>query len=175
VTIPVPALRDRKADIPELAHHFLFRYAREANRDVRGFAPEALDLLQRYDWPGNVRELQNCIQAAVYQTSGQTLLAGDLPGLAAPPPPPGSLAPGDGPQLDVIQAIEAMFQDGEKDVHKRVITLVERELLARALRRTHGNQVQASDLLGINRTTLRNRLRELGLTLDKVITESNPE
>jgi two-component system, NtrC family, nitrogen regulation response regulator GlnG len=175
VTIHVPALRDRKADIPELAHYFLFRSAREANRDVRGFSPEALDLLQRYDWPGNVRELQNCIRAAVYQTSGQTLLPGDLPGLNAANPVPGSSASDGTPQLNVIETIEAMIQDGGKDVHKRVISLVERELFARALRHTHGNQVQASDLLGINRTTLRNRLRELGLTLDKVVTESGSE
>ncbi|AMV26373.1 Nitrogen regulation protein NR(I) [Gemmata sp. SH-PL17] len=177
VTIHVPALRERKADIPELAHYFLFRYAREANRDLRGFAPETLDLLQRYDWPGNVRELQNCIQAAVYQTSGRTLLPSDLPGLAdVPPAPPSSPSTPDAPAaFDLTATIESMLQDGGRDVHKRVIALVERELIARALRHTHGHQMQASELLGINRTTLRTKLRELGITLDKVVTDQSGE
>ena len=176
VTIHVPALRERRADIPELAHYFLFRYAREANRDLRGFAPEALDLLQRYDWPGNVRELQNSIQAAVYQTAGRTLLPTDLPGLAdAPLAPAAPLAPDAPLSFDLAATIESMLQEGGKDVHKRVIALVERELIARALRHTHGHQMQASDLLGINRTTLRTKLRELGITLDKVVTDQNGE
>ena len=165
VTIHVPPLRERKEDIPELAHHFLFRYAREAGRDVRGFAPDALDLLQRHDWPGNVRQLQNCVQAAVFQTAGHTLLAADLPGLtpaeAAPAPSGGA--------FDLIATIEAMLRDGSNNVHGRVVALVERELITRALRHTHGHQAQASDVLGINRTTLRHKLRELGITLDKVV------
>jgi two-component system nitrogen regulation response regulator GlnG len=172
VTINVPALRDRREDIPELAHHFLFRYARETNRDLRGFTPEALDLLQRHDWPGNVRELQNCIRAAVYQTVGQTLLPADLPGLTgtAPPTPIVPVAES-APPFNLMETIETLLRDGKKDVHRRVIALVERELLSRALRHTHGHQLQASDLLGINRTTLRSRLRELGITLDKVVTD----
>jgi two-component system nitrogen regulation response regulator GlnG len=174
VTIQVPALRDRREDIPELAHYFLFRCAREANRDVRGFTPEALDLLQRHDWPGNVRELQNCVRAAVYQTVGQTLRPADLPGLTEPAPAPAH-APvpstdGHAP-FDLVAAIEAMLRDGKKEVYERVIALVERELLPRALKQTHGHQSQASDLLGINRTTLRAKLRELGITLDKVVTD----
>src|SRR5207249_2287157 len=82
VTIRVPPLRERKDDVPELAHHFLFRYGREANRDVRGFAAESLELMQHYDWPGNVRQLQNAVRAAVLQTVGQTVLPADLPDLA---------------------------------------------------------------------------------------------
>ena len=141
-----------------MAHYFLFfRYAREANRDVRGFAPEALDLLQRHDWPGNVRELQNCIQAAVYQTAGQTLLPADLPGLTDTNPQARAAPVTDGSgSLDLVGLIEAALRDGENDVHQRVLAIVERELLAASsLRHTHGHQTQASDLLGINRTTLR--------------------
>lgn len=75
----------------------------------------------------------------------------------------------------MVATIEAMLTEGRRDVHKRVIALVERELFARTLRRTHGHQVNASDLLGINRTTLRARLRELGIALDKVVTDPPAE
>ena len=173
VTIRVPALRERREDIPELAHHFLFRYAREASRDVRGLSPEALDLLQRQEWPGNVRQLQNCIQAAVYQSSGWLLLPSDLSGLVgAPPEAVARPAPPSGsPAFDLLGAIEAMLADGQGNVHGRVLALVERELFVRALRHTHGHQAQASELLGLNRTTLRHRLRELGISLDKVVAD----
>jgi two-component system nitrogen regulation response regulator GlnG len=174
VTIQVPPLRDRRSDIPELAHHFLYRYAREAERDVRGFAPEALDLLQRAEWPGNVRQLQNCVRAAVYQSVGHTLLPGDLPGPITTEAVPGTV-PAAGASdrttvIDIAAVIESLLEQGG-GVHDRVIALVERELITRALRRTHGHQAQASELLGINRTTLRTKLRDLGITLDKVVTE----
>lgn len=169
VTIHVPPLRDRRSDIPELAHHFLFRYAREANRDVRGFAPDALDRLQRHDWPGNVRQLQNCVRAAVYQSAGPTLLPEHLLGLME-----GSLGaepPGDvhTQSVDLSQVIETMLHDGGNRVHPRVVALVERELIVRALRVTHGHQAQARELLGMSQVTLRTKMRDLGITLDKVV------
>jgi len=170
VTITVPPLRARKEDIPELAHYFLFRYAREADRDVRGFSPEALDQLQRHDWHGNVRELQNCVRAAVYQTVGRTLLPSDLRSLPVSEISHAS-TPASPTAFDLTGTAEAMARDGKKDVHKRVVTLVERELIIWALRHTHGHQAHASDLLGINRTTLRGKLRELGIALDKVVTD----
>lgn len=179
VTIQVPPLRERKEDIPELAYHFLFRYTRETNRDIRGFAPEAIDMLQQYDWPGNVRQLQNCIQAVVCQMAGRTILPADLAEQMtanAPSPPPQVAVPqvpsADGPTpFDLIGTIEAMLRDGGKEVYSRVVALVERELITRALRYTHGRQAQASDLLGINRATLRYKLREMGVSLDKVVSE----
>ncbi|MCE9563989.1 MAG: sigma-54 dependent transcriptional regulator [Planctomycetes bacterium] len=176
VTIQVPALRDRPGDIPELAHHFLFRYAREADRDIRGFSPEALDLLQRFDWPGNVRQLQNCVQAAVYQTAGHVLLPADLSGLTAltstPSSSPVVLPPQTTPPtFDMATTIEAMIRDGKKDIQRRLVAMVERELIALVLRHTHGHQAQASDLLGINRATLRIKLREFGIALDRVVTD----
>jgi two-component system nitrogen regulation response regulator GlnG len=176
VTIQVPALRDRKADIPELAHYFLFRYARQAGRDIRGFTPETIDLLQQHVWPGNVRQLQNCIQAAVYQTAGQTILPTDIPELSTAHPT--NAAPElnqSASAIDLNNTIEAMLRDGQKGVHSRILAHVERELITRALRHTHGHQAQASDLLGINRATLRSKLRDLGITLDRVVTDKSDQ
>ncbi|QDU23680.1 sigma-54-dependent transcriptional regulator [Urbifossiella limnaea] len=170
-TVRVPPLRDRRADIPELAHHFLFRHARAAGRDVRDFSPEALDLLQRHDWPGNVRQLQNEVQMAVYQAAGQTVFPADLPSLgpAGGPFPPapdvlaGALPTSRDAPPDLIGSIETYLRDGGNDVYARVMAVVERELLTRALRHTNGHQGQASELLGINRSTLRLKLRDLGI------------
>ena len=173
VTIHVPPLRSRKEDIPELAHHFLFKYAREAGRDLQGLSSEALDLLQQYDWPGNVRELQNAMQAAVYQASGRILLPADLPSLTAFDSSVAVAIPSSDatPTFNLAATIEKMLRDGEQEVHARIIALVERELFVRALRYTHGNQSQASELLGIYRATLRNKLKDLGIALDKVVAD----
>lgn len=165
VTVHVPPLRDRAGDVPELAHHFLFRYAREANRDVRGFTADALDRLQRYDWPGNVRQLQNCVRAAVYESAGP-LVAPDP--RAGADPAPGAPAPA----VDLGATIDALLSDGTNRVYARAVAVVEREVITRALRATHGHLTQTSELLGISRVTLRGKMRELGITLDKVVAGS---
>ncbi len=173
VTIHVPPLRSRKEDIPELAHHFLFKYAREAGRDLQGLSSEALDLLQQYDWPGNVRELQNAMQAAAYQASGRILLPADLPSLTTFDSSVAVAIPSSDvtPTFNLTATIEKMLRDGEQEVHARVMALVERELFVRALRYTRGNQSQASELLGIYRSTLRNKLKDLGIALNKVVAD----
>ncbi len=79
---------------------------------------------------------------------------------------------GPGPvRFDLEGLIEALLQRGEKDLHAQVVEAVERVLLARVLRQTRGHQAQASDVLGLNRTTLRHKLRALGLAVDKVVTD----
>src|SRR4051794_27188815 len=74
ISIAVPALRERREDIPELAHHFLFAFNRELHREYHGFSPDALALLQEYDWPGNVRELQGAIKEAMLLGTGHLIL-----------------------------------------------------------------------------------------------------
>jgi two-component system, NtrC family, nitrogen regulation response regulator GlnG len=169
VTIHVPPLRDRREDIPELAHYFLHQFAREHDLSVVGFAPEVLDLFQLHPWPGNVRELQGAVKEAALRTTGRTILPEYLPrGIGGRVPPAA-------PAVGLGETIDRLLRDGGKNVHARVMELVERELLVRALGHTHGHQANASDLLGINRTTLRNKLRELGIVLDKVIAERPDE
>jgi two-component system nitrogen regulation response regulator GlnG len=171
VTVRVPPLRERREDIPELAHHFLFRFAREAGRDIRGLSPEALELLQQYDWPGNVRQLQNCMRGVAYQTAGRTVLPADLQSFITVPPGGVATAP---LTADLIGTIESMLRAGEKDIHGRVVAQVERELITRALRHTRGHHSRASELLGINRTTLRHKLREFDIAFDKAADRPEP-
>jgi two-component system nitrogen regulation response regulator GlnG len=176
VTITVPPLRDRPEDVAELAHYFLFRYNRELGLDLRALAPETLELLQAYPWPGNVRELQSVLKQALLNATGLVLIADFLPpevrgaARAGPPTLTGGATP-PAAECDLNALIEACLKDPEGKVYDKVITAVERVLLPRVLRQTHGHQARASDLLGLNRATLRSKLRALGLAVDKVLIE----
>jgi two-component system nitrogen regulation response regulator GlnG len=176
VTIQLPPLRERPGDVAELAHYFLFRYDRELGLDLRGFAPEALRLLEAYPWPGNVRELQSAIKQAMLNASGHLIRPEFLPeelrrgaGEGVPAPADADGCPRDG--LDLAGLVESLLRTGAKGIYDQVIAEVDRLVLARVLRHTHGHQSQASDLLGLNRGTLRHKLRSLGMALDKVPVE----
>jgi two-component system nitrogen regulation response regulator GlnG len=176
VTIRVPPLRERVDDIPEIANHFLSRFKRELSSNIRGFAAEVMPVFCAYTWPGNVRELQGVIKAAIVNCPGQTITLDLLPEALQ------SLAnqnvtpiPKDEVTLDWGAKIETLLRDGQSNVHDRMLKELERELIVRALRFTHGHQTQTSEILGINRTTLRSKLREFGITLDKVVADRTGE
>jgi two-component system nitrogen regulation response regulator GlnG len=173
VTIIIPPLRERAGDIAELAHHFLFAYNRELELNVQGLDPEALACLQQYRWPGNVRELQSVIREAMLRATGPLLLPEFLPvSVQRTPAPvrPGLETSGEATgSIDLAVLIENLLQRGELHLYARVIEVVERALFARVLRETHGHQGQASERLGLNRSTLRYKLRELGLSVDRVV------
>jgi two-component system, NtrC family, nitrogen regulation response regulator GlnG len=170
VTIRVPPLRERVADVAELAHHFLFRFNRELGRDLRAFDPRTLALLQRHTWPGNVRELQSVIKEAMLRAAGHLLLPEFLPDRLQDQAEPSPPRPGQSPDAEaaLTTLVDDLLRRGERDLYAGVIQQVERVLLARVLRQTHGHQSQAADLLGINRSTLRAKLRELGIQLEKL-------
>jgi two-component system nitrogen regulation response regulator GlnG len=171
VTIQVPPLRERRDDVAELAHYFLFLYDRELGRDLRALAPEAVEALQNYDWPGNVRELQSVIKQAMLNASGHILSAEFLPAPLRPglPRPPVAVPPA--PGFDLVGLIEGLLQRAEKEIYEKVIAAVDRVLFTRVLQHTQGHQTHASELLGLNRATLRHKLRDLGLTVDRVVTD----
>jgi two-component system nitrogen regulation response regulator GlnG len=176
ITIHVPPLRARLDDVPELAHYFLFRFNQELRMELRGFAPEALELLQNYSWPGNVRELQSVIKQAMFNATGHVVLPEFLPEIlrraTAPSSLVGSVGSGNTPQpCELTALIRSYLKRGEPNVHQKVINEVERVLLSQVLQHTHGHQTQASEILGLNRTTLRHKLRVLGLAVDKMVTE----
>jgi two-component system nitrogen regulation response regulator GlnG len=175
VTIQVPPLRERLDDVAELAHYFLFRYNRELSLDVRAFAAQTLELLQTYAWPGNVRELQGVIKHAMLKASGHILLPEFLPESLTGGHVHAHSPASDAAAFDLNGMIESLLERGESELHRKVIEAVERLLLPRVLRETHGHQAKASDLLGLNRTTLRQKLRALGLAVDKVVVEPSAE
>jgi nitrogen regulation protein NR(I) len=171
VTIRVPPLRERPEDIAELANYFLFRFDRELGLDLRGFAPEVLERFQGYSWPGNVRELQGVIKQAMLNASGYLILPEFLPEYLQRPAPAPPTPPRSSPLPDLEALIDSLLPQARGRLYEEVIAAVERVLLPRVLHLTHGHQAQASDILGINRSTLRHRLRSLGLTVDRVLAE----
>lgn len=167
VTVHLPPLRERREDIPELAHHFLFRFARETDRDLRGFSPEVMVRLEAHLWPGNVRELRGVIRQAALRATGPLIQLDSIP-------PELSRVASDesaGSGSKVGSEIDAAIRAGRKGLHASILGGVERELILRVLRHTRGHQGQACEILGIDPKTLRNRLRDLSITVDKTVTE----
>src|SRR6266404_4361539 len=140
LALRVPPLRERKQDIPVLVGHFLERIERTGNIR-RSITDEALHRMLDYDWPGNVRELENCLERACAMNSGPVIHLIDLGTSLQAPRPMETTASGNG---------LASLADLEK-----------RAILG-ALQRTHGDKLQAADLLGIGKTTLYRRLKEYG-------------
>jgi two-component system nitrogen regulation response regulator GlnG len=154
-TVRLPPLRERAADVPLLAEHFVRQFSREMGKSVQGLTAETVEVLRRYSWPGNVRELQGAIRQALLQATGPVLVPDFLPEAVRGERKVAQGAAGL-PELDRL--IRERLQAGGGDLHAEVLGLVERLLLRLVLEHTKGNQSQASRILGIARPTLRQRL-----------------
>jgi len=144
VPVPLPPLRERKEDIPALTMHF-FEISREKNRkDLKDISGKVLDLLVRYDWPGNIRELENSIERAVIMARGEVIAPVDLP--------TNLQALSNGRELPALN-----FPLGIS------LEEVEKSLIMKTLEDTGGNRTRAAEILGINRRTLQNKLKEYGV------------
>ena len=165
VPLTLPPLRERPEDIPFLVDHFLVKYAGELGE--RQVSAEALQRLIGYSWPGNVRELENVVQHAMVMTGGGVILPEHLPIAPGPSAP----VAGEGTLTDLVErtlqeCVRGLGTREAANLHELVLGLVERPLLSAVLRETGGNQLRAAALLGINRNTLRKKLRALGLKAD---------
>jgi two-component system nitrogen regulation response regulator GlnG len=162
-TIHLPPLRDRKDDLAPLTDHFLRRANQKFGKAVRAFSPEATRLLEAHGWPGNVRELQSAVRFAVVQAVGEVVTPDCLPhtiqGNQPPAPPSGAGT--------VEELVKDLLARGEEDIYAQVTQVTDRAVLETVLQHTGGNQVMASQLLGISRTTLRAKLLALGLVIQK--------
>ena len=154
VSIEMPPLRERRADVQALAEHFLHRFVDEHGRRARGFTDEAIATLVAAPWPGNVRQLENVVERAVVLSSGDAIDRADLPAALverAGAPAPGAAAPAvdvpAGPPLPLKQALLGP----------------ERRIIEHALTYCEGNRERAAAVLGINRSTLFHKLKKLGI------------
>jgi DNA-binding NtrC family response regulator len=174
-TIRLPPLRERMDDLGPLVEHFLRIYSRELNKKIRSIEPQGLLLLKSHSWPGNIRELQNVIKEAILRTPGDFLTSGDLlPSLSQRLSTQKQTSPEIG-LVELSDRVLAMLEAGEKEIYQKICAEMDRVLLETVLRFTKGNQLQASEFLGIARTTLRTKLRQIGLSLEKQLHSNSQE
>ncbi|MEW6210849.1 MAG: sigma 54-interacting transcriptional regulator [Acidobacteriota bacterium] len=141
--IKLPALRERREDIPLLALQFLEAFRKRSNKNITGITQEALSRLRRYDWPGNVRELENAIERAVIIAQGQMITVDDLP--------------------DSVRASAVEEDDSRKSVKIEIgakMEEVERRMIRETLAFTKGDKTRAAQILGIGRKTLYRKLQQ---------------
>ncbi len=136
IVIRIPALRDRPGDPALLARHFLSRFARDMNPQVKGLAPDAMAALDAWNWPGNVRELENRMKRAVIMADGKLVTAADL-------------------DLD-----DERIEGGDVVNLKAAREMADRRAIRRAIARTDGNISGAAKILGISRPTLYDLLKQ---------------
>jgi two-component system response regulator HydG len=143
VTLSLPSLRNRREDIPLLAHHFLDGYSKKNRKDIKGFTPQAMDRIIRYDWPGNVRALMNAVERGVILCRGEYIAEEDLPMAIRD----SQIAPSQtGPVTAVV---------GEVPLDE-----VEKQTILNTLEAVDGNKSEASRRLGITRRTLYKKLKK---------------
>ena len=141
VPITLPALRDRRGDIPLLADYFLKKYNQKRKKSIRAISDRAMKALVEYEWPGNVRELENAIERAVVLTESDVIEPADL--------------------LYYGLSVEA---PSRSDAHKTLrLVDVEKEHISRTLKKFNGHRGKTADALGIDRKTLRSKLKRYGL------------
>ena len=175
VPLRLPGLRERSEDIPDLVRHF-FKLGEKEGLPAKRIAQAGIDMMKRYAWPGNVRELENLIRrlAALYpqdEITGEIIEAELRAGIQAGGMPDAALG---SDNQSVGQAVEshlqryfASFGDGlpPPGLHDRLLAEVEYPLILASLTATRGNQIKAAELLGLNRNTLRKKIRELGVNV----------
>ncbi|WP_182869577.1 sigma-54-dependent transcriptional regulator [Rhodopirellula sp. JC639] len=166
--IQLPPLRDRPEDIPVLAEHFINLLNRDMHKQIRSIAPDAMARLQQYLWPGNVRELQSAMKHALVRNVGEVLTVSSLPETCRRVAPAGGgEAP---PKLDadnIRRFVQDLLSEAPANLYQEVHSEIDRILLPEVLNHAEGNQAQASELLGIARSTLRTKITDLGLTFEK--------
>jgi transcriptional regulator with PAS, ATPase and Fis domain len=142
VNIEIPALRDRKEDIPVLADYFLHKFNEENQKKIGGFSPESNDYLMHYEWPGNIRELENAIERAVILARGALIDVNDL-------------------------AQQSLYVPHKTPVGKAMRD-IEKNHILNVLIEAGGNCSEAARLLGISRMTLYNKIKAFGLNINKI-------
>lgn len=138
VNLVIPPLRERKEDIPLLAHYFLNRFSKKYHKEIKTISPRVMEKLLQYNWPGNVRELENTIERAVIMESGNELRSVDMP---------------DAPTTD------------EQNDKGHIVSIAEMEenLIRRALQRFNGRRDLAASALGISTATLWRKMKLYGI------------
>ncbi|MBI2826324.1 MAG: sigma-54-dependent Fis family transcriptional regulator [Planctomycetia bacterium] len=168
--IKLPPLRERGDDLLLLLERCVERFGREIGKDVRSISPDALDILTHYSWPGNVRELEAVIRQALLQTTGTVILPEFLPDAVRIPASSRRRESSDGlPAGNLAEFVDHCLETHTTGIYSDAVEMMDRYLVTRVLRHTHGNQSRAARLLGITRGNLRNKIRLLRISLDTTV------
>ncbi len=151
IHIKTPSLRERKEDIPLLAHHFLKKYNDKLNKNIGSISTEAMENLKKYDYPGNVRELENMIERTVALEGGATVLPESLPPL---------VNTSTGRKLASSNEIEVTDDGVDLD---KIIGQIEKELIIKAIHQANGIKKRAAKLLNITFRSMRYRIEKYNL------------
>ncbi len=172
IPIVIPPLRDRKSDIPLLVQHFLKRCNENQGRQVKVISDETIQMLANYSWPGNIRELGNFIERMVVLSVGDNITPRDLPEKVLGEVPRENLPPMEKPECELSPT--EMLQNGLKQSFfiglpegginlKNAVEDFERGLITEALEKTNWVKNKAAGLLELNRTTLVEKIKKMGL------------
>ncbi len=171
VPLHVPPLRDRIEDIPALATHVMGVCEREG-LPAKRLTPEAVERLKGHDWPGNVRELNNVVRRALLLSPGDVIDADGIATYLSDGFAGGTSGDGaEGLGASIERHLRAYFGAHADDalpirgLYEQVLREVERPLVELTLQATHGNQLRAAEVLGVNRNTLRKKIRDLGIAI----------
>ena len=152
IPIVLPALRERREDIPLIAEHFLAKYSEQMGKPITGISHDALEILVSHDWPGNIRELENVLERAVALESTPTILADSLPAGIR----------GDSARVAAIAATPDVLPASGFDLEAHVKE-IEMGYIAEALKRAGGVQVKAAELLGMSFRSFRYYVKKYNL------------
>jgi len=141
ISLTLPALRERREDIPLLAYYFVAKYSKKCKRLVSGIAPETRNYLLAYDWPGNVREMENAIERAVVLGNTDLIVPDDLPESLLTTSPPAQ----------------------HSSNYHEAVNEMKKQFILRAIEQANGSYTEAAKLLGIHSTNLHRLIRTLGL------------
>ncbi len=168
VPLELPPLRDRQDDIPDLVEHFLTRAREELRTQAAGVTPEAMQKLLGHSWPGNIRELENTLQRVALLSPNVLLEAEDFEELSGEAEGERTDTSLEGLIATKLQNSLAQMDFQEMDsLYDMVLHQMERPLINIVLERTRGNQVRTAEILGINRNTLRKKIKTLGIEVKR--------
>jgi len=160
IRLRLPALRERREDIPLLARHFLAKSARELGTEPKKISDAAMKYLQALDWTGNVRQLENTCHWLTVMAPGQNIEIADLPPELKSETP---TAAGQDWVAALEREVESQLNRGETGIMDGLVASFEKACLLKALDHTGGRRIEAAHLLGIGRNTLTRKLQELGI------------
>jgi DNA-binding NtrC family response regulator len=146
VTVSIPALKERKDDIPYLVNHFIEKYLPETKKEKSEFSKEAMDVLMKYNYPGNIRELENIVHHSIVLSRGEVISTSELPS-----------------QVKDFIVNEVNINADENSSLPDQVDNLEKMLVLKALKKTNNNQLQASKILRISERNLRYRLEKWGM------------